>query len=53
MKAVYISKQENKETVYGNINGITVVDESRVAVDLYKNPEVILEIDDQHELIIR
>ena len=37
MKAVYISKQENKETVYDNINGITVVDENRVAVDLYKN----------------
>lgn len=53
MKAIYISKSENKETIYDNINGITVVDENRVAVDLYKNPEVILKIDDQHELIIK
>lgn len=53
MKAIYVSKSESKETVYESINGITVIDENRVAVDLYNSPEVILEIDDQHELIIR
>lgn len=53
MNAIYISKAEGKETMYEYINGITVIDENRVAIDLYDRPEVILEIDDQHELIIR
>ena len=53
MNALYISKAEGKETMYEYINGITVIDENRVAIDLYDRPEVILEIDDQHELIIR